>query len=347
MNWWLALFGEVAGSHGFGCFTASQPPTSVKECVKKWCALIQPIMRRGMWGPLSISSVRPPRTREPYPIILWFSHFWHEALSHLDQTQFSLMAPANRPSPSRPPATRPASSSADELVSLQRPSHALMNGRVEKSRRSSRAKLKASQERLLGAALSQGAGTTVVPHRARYLGQYGKLTRVQDTRHQAPALPTCECRNEKPRRHRRGPLTHHPDKRARERAIGSGKREAGVASTNILMVGSLGLMNVMMDIEGICSGPGSFMFRLQRWLRPFGIRRCGTALLLSLQLDSRYGSVATLSSDCIVPFCSDGVVVAAFAAFSEIQCRITVAAARPYSWARGIRPGVTIKIAPG
>lgn len=169
MNWWLALFGEVAGSHGFGCFTASQPPTSVKECVKKWCALIQPIMRRGMWGPLSISSVRPPRTREPYPIILWFSHFWHEALSHLDQTQFSLMAPANRPSPSRPPATRPASSSADELVSLQRPSHALMNGRVEKSRRSSRAKLKASQERLLGAALSQGAGHETSSSRSSHL----------------------------------------------------------------------------------------------------------------------------------------------------------------------------------
>ncbi|KAK0622001.1 hypothetical protein B0T17DRAFT_493439 [Bombardia bombarda] len=41
-----------------------------------------------------------------------------------------------------------------------------MNGRVEKSRRSSRAKLsKASQERLLDAALSQGAGTPVDPHR--------------------------------------------------------------------------------------------------------------------------------------------------------------------------------------
>ncbi len=56
-----------------------------------------------------------------------------------------------------------------------------MNGRVEKlSTRSSRAKLsRASQEQLLDAALSQGAGTPVVhilPTR-----QHGKLTCAQDT----------------------------------------------------------------------------------------------------------------------------------------------------------------------
>jgi len=80
--------------------------------------------------------------------------------------------------PPRPPATRPTSSSVDELISLQRPSP-LMNSRVKTLRRSARAK-----ERLVDAALSQGASTSVIPLSfliVKYLGQQGKLTCVQDT----------------------------------------------------------------------------------------------------------------------------------------------------------------------
>jgi hypothetical protein len=46
-------------------------------------------------------------------------------------------------------------------------------------------------------------------------------------------------------------LANPRDKRARKRAIGSGTPGANVTSTNILMVGSLGSRNVMIDIEGL------------------------------------------------------------------------------------------------
>src|SRR6266699_4297575 len=56
--------------------------------------------------------------------------------------------------------------------------------------------------------------------------------------------------NEKP--HRRP--VHHPDERAKRKTTGYGTAKVGNTSTNIVMVGSLGLRILMMEIEGACSG---------------------------------------------------------------------------------------------